>query len=271
MPTFHYAIQVCDKNSFQNLPRYCGIDRTLLSKKSLTSFLNSVQHVAIQKKFTNHFIKIFVDNSTNDLIDYIKKLIENFNQANINLTYDILKEQGISNSIKQCYLWLEHQGKDFVYQIQDDYIFEKETIYDITSIWFQMHNETNTEAVITPYHDTYVWLKHYRNWASPRTFIIGEKDFWIQIYDIACTFFTSKTQFSKHWDLYNEFLKLIDQKSSNLENKSLNYMFTKKGILGICPIRSLALHMQTDLEKDPYIDWKARWDSIELLQDEYRV
>jgi hypothetical protein len=40
-------------------------------------------------------------------------------------------------------------------------------------------------------------------------------------------------------------------------------MFTQRGILGIMPMNSVALHMQGPAEKDPYIDWKTLWDSID--------
>ena len=46
---------------------------------------------------------------------------------------------------------------------------------------------------------------------------------------------------------------------------SLNQMFTKKAVLGLMPIRSLSLHMQTELERDPYVDWQTLWDSIDIL------
>ena len=43
---------------------------------------------------------------------------------------------------------------------------------------------------------------------------------------------------------------------------SINKILVERGVLGIAPLRSLALHMQTEAEKDPYIDWKSWWDNI---------
>ena len=83
---------------------------------------------------------------------------------------------------------------------------------------------------------------------------------------MSCSFLTSHEQFSQHWDLYHCFLDLIDKKNSReLENVSLNYMLTKRGVLGLIPINSLALHLQSDLEKDPHINWEILWNSINLL------
>ena len=51
----------------------------------------------------------------------------------------------------------------------------------------------------------------------------------------------------------------------DLENKSLNKMFTERGVLGVQPFTSVALHMQDEYWKDPYIDWRKRWDSVEVI------
>lgn len=261
---FHYAIQTCDNKSFQNLPRYCGDDRALLTKKSVTSLLHSIKLVADEKSDTIHFVHIIDDKSSDTTMAFFTRAIKHFQTENLIITFESLASPGLANSIRRCYNWLKDNGTDFVFQIQDDYIFAPGAIRDVADIWFQMYYETETEAVITPYHDTYVWLKHYRNRPTPRSFLIGKNGFWIQIYDVACTFFTSINQFNKHWDLYEKFFYLIDNRDSeySLENKSLNYMFTKRAVLGLCPVNSLSLHMQTDLEKDPYIDWKLWWDNI---------
>jgi hypothetical protein len=85
------------------------------------------------------------------------------------------------------------------------------------------------------------------------------------MYDCSCSWLTSKEQFSKNWDLYLDFFKLIAaMEPEALENKSLNYMFTRRGILGLMPVQSLAFHMQSDQEKDPHIDWRPIWDAIDI-------
>lgn len=42
MTTIHYALQTCDLKSYQNQKRFCGDNRTDLSKKSLKSLILSV-------------------------------------------------------------------------------------------------------------------------------------------------------------------------------------------------------------------------------------
>jgi hypothetical protein len=262
MIEFHYAVQICDTASFQNKKRFCGDDRTLLSKKSITSLYESIKKVASTKANTFHSIALIKDRCSAELENFVLDFIKQNVDANIVFYNFDLPKTGIRNSIEYCYKWLDKHGKDFVYQIQDDYIFYENCIIDATDMFYKMLNEANTHAIIRTYNDPHLWAETYRNVATPRAIIMGTNDYWIQTYDIACTFFTSKSEFSKHWDMYSKFLDLIDAGSKKLEAESLNLIFTKKAVLGLMPIRSLSLHMQTELERDPYMDWKVLWESI---------
>lgn len=259
-------MQVCDTSSREGKPRYCGNDRTLLSKKSIRSFLTSVEKVAA-KQVTQHYIRFVVDKSTDDLIQWLKNIIEQSRQSNIEIEIYNLENGGIYQGIRQCYLWLQDQGKDFVFQIQDDYLFEPECIEEMASVFYQIKNETDSECIISPYNDSWLWLSPYRNRPTPRTIIVGATRYWIQYYDMSCSFFTSHKQFSQHWDLYDMFftlLKKLTKDDKDLENHSLNYMLTQRGVLGLVPITSLALHVQSDLERDPFIDWQSRWAAVDV-------
>lgn len=261
---YHYAYQVCDTVNHQAEVRYSGTDRTTISKKSIRSFINCVYYYANNKQ-TKHTVRFFIDKASHDLMSWLDTVISDNIYSNIILEQEQLVKGGITESIKQCYLWLQDKGKDFVYQIQDDYLFEFDCLEQMTDVFNQIKLETGSECVISPFNDSYLWLGAYRNAATPRAVIVGKKQYWIQFYDTSCSFFTSHKQFSQHWDLYHIFftiLRNLKKGDKDLENKSLNYMFTQRAVLGLVPITSLALHIQSELEKDPHIDWKARWDTV---------
>lgn len=258
---FHYAVQVCDTANWQDQKRYCGDDRTLLSKKSLRSLLTAIEEVATFNKDTKHHICIFTDNISQDLKTYLG----NYKSSLSNILIDIEHKQdlGISKSIETCYRWLDKNGKDFVFQVQDDYIFRPYAMIDMINTWYRIYSENpGTQAIIRPYNDPNNWASTYRNKQTPRTIFFGDSCYYIQIYDLSCSFLWTRSEFTKHWDLYNKFFELTDLRSRKLESESLNKMLVNRGILAISPITSLSLHMQSENEKDPYIDWKAWWDSI---------
>lgn len=266
----HYAVQTCDRTSWQINNRYCGTDKATLTKKSITSLLISIWYVHQRAKGFEHHVRIIDDNSSKETQQFFHDIAKLFTRDRITVEVVQTKNTGIKNSIKECYDWLAQEGKDFVYQIQDDYLFEPSAMYEIMGMFFQLKEQVDTEAVVIGFNNPICWGIDYANRPTPRTIFMGEKRYWIQIYDVACTFFTSKNQFMKHLDLYETFLNLLDKplgELKELESISLNYMFTKRGVLGVCPIESLNLHIQDEQDKDPYIDWKLRWDNVPHIDD----
>lgn len=263
----HYALQTCDIKSYQGQKRYASDNRTEISKKCIRSFLESVKNCS-ELMETKHHIAIIDDHSTEGLKNFIRKCLEEFSSDLIFIEFiELNHKTGIKKSIEYCYHWLQKNGNDLIYQVQDDYLFTKNAITDMIGIFKQVEIETNHQAIISPWNDSWLWLSPYRNKATPRTVLVGKKGYWIQYYDMSCSFLTSHKQFSNHWDLYNKFFELIDKVNivnRDLENISLNYILTKRGILGLVPINSLAFHLQSDLEKDPHIDYRPLWNSINV-------
>ena len=269
----HYAFQSCDIRSYQNAKRFCGDDRTELSKKSLKSFLQSVLFCAEKNPNIFHNILIVDDESSNELKSFYRECQIQFSNEKIFIDiFEMEKKSSTSfthqsyrNSLEKCYHWLQNSGKDLVYQIQDDYIFLESAIFEMVDLFFQIKKETGSECIISPYNDSWNWLALYRNKATPRVVVVGKKRYWIQYYDMSCTFMTSHNIFKDHWDLYYAFFELMLKKVAGMmENRSLNYILSRRGVLGLVPLSSLAFHMQTDLDKDPHIDWKPLWDSIKI-------
>lgn len=259
----HYAYQTCDIASNQSQKRYCSDSKTEIVKKCITSFLKSVQYAAKQRPESNHIIQIFDDRSTEDLKQYLQHIIKTYSNNNITINIEQIKNGGVMNSIRACWEWLEQNGTDLVYQVQDDYMYDETAIFEMVDMWFQLAKDTETHAIISPYNDPYTWYHTYKYKVTPRMVVLGLGRYWIQTYDTSCSFMTSKLQFSQHWDLYETFLN-TPPNTYTLESASINKMMSERGVLSVMPINSVALHMQSELEKDPYIDWKSKWDSIDI-------
>lgn len=261
----HYALQTCDIANNQQWERIYGKNKTELVKKCVTSFFESVKYAAEKHDFVTHHIMIIDDRSTVELLDFIGSILKKYNQNNVKVYFTALETGGVMQSIGACYQWLLTKGTDLVYQVQDDYLFKKESVFETIDMYFQLVDHCKTEAVLTPYNAPYLWNNgSYKYITTPRMIVQGVGGYWIQNYDVSCSFLTSVRQLRANADLLKTFLELSPN-DGELEAISLNYMFTRRGILGMCPINSLALHMQTERERDPYVDWKPIWDSIEVL------
>jgi len=261
MTTIHYAVQTCDHKNSQSSIRYATEDRALLTRKCVTSLLHSIKYASENIPNSNHYVIIIDDGSSKETIEYFHKLQSIYQTDNVKISIRQYHNLGIIASIEECYHWLSNNGSDLVFQVQDDYLFLESAIYEMAFVYTQLLYDTQSQAIVFPYNDPRYWKTIYRYASTPRAIVPSKNRYWIQIYDIPCTFMTSVTQFDAHWDLYKKFFSLGPH-HERLEPESLNKILVERGVLGLAPIESVALHMQGEAEKDPYINWKERWDSI---------
>jgi hypothetical protein len=263
MVMIHYSVQVCDIANNQSNKRITGANKTDVSKRCLKSFFHSVKFLDVNSKTQDlkQTIVLFNDSSTPELTNFLYESKKIFENKNISIEIENLQTHGLRNSIEKTYDYLRTHGKGLVYQIQDDYLFQESTIYEMVDIYFQLKKDCDTEAIISPYNPPYIWNEEYKYITTPRVIIPGSKRYWIQTYDIACTFLTSINQFVYNWDIFEYFFTLLPHGiDSALESLSLNKMFTQKGILGLIPIQSLAFHLQSEREREPYYNWEQLWE-----------
>ena len=266
--TINYALQACDIASNQCDKRYCSDSKTEVTIKCITSFLASVKYVADAKKDTTHNVMIFDDKSSAEVVEFLTRAQQYFSTDNLNITVTRIHSSGIMDSIRTCWQWLGDQTGDLVYQVQDDYLFTEDAIYQMIDMFMRIYTDVGAHSILTPFNDYYHWSAGgYRYRQTPRFVIPGDKQYWIQNYDIACTFMTSREEFNKHWDIYEKFLAMNPRGNDRgeLENVTLNRIVVDRQVLGVMPMTSVALHMQSEAERDPYIDWQARWDAIPVV------
>ena len=258
----HYAIQTCDISVRDNRePRYASDSKTEILKKCVTSFLISVKTLENTVSDIMQHVAIFDDHSTTETLEFLKRVKHQFSSDRLEIEIISLPTRGLFESVRACFDWLEKNGIDIVYQVQDDYLFEPNALYEMIGVFMKVFNDTKTHAVVTPYNHPHYHTSVYAYQSIPRVIVPGGNRYWVQHYEIPCTFLTSKVEFSKHWDLYENFFN-GDLFDSKLEINSFNKIITEHNVLGIQPLTSVALHMQTEFDKDPYIDWKSWWDRV---------
>jgi len=260
-----YALQTCDVSVRDPQTRYCGATKSEITKKCVTSFFNSVRYVANTVPDTSHRITIFDDHSTQETVEYLKLLATNYTQDNIKIEFVSLDDKGIMSSIRSCYEHLETVGTDLVYQIQDDYLFTETGIFEMIDIWMKIYQTIDVHSFVISYSHPYYWAEKYKCSPISRMIVPGKNQYWFNSYEIPCTFLASKMEFSKHWDLYEKFLN-GNPYDSELETDSIHKILQERNVPCMVPFQSVGLHMQSEFDKDPYIDWKSRWDSVQLIK-----
>lgn len=265
----NYALQTYDVSSNYCFDRYCTNDKKELVQKCISSFFRSVAYASKENKEIKHNIKVVDNGSTEETLNLIKRAAEKFNSQNVNIELKKLNSGSMINSIRYCFEWLKETEGDLIYLVQDDYLYVNDGIYQMIDVFLSFYNETNHLPLIYCFNTPDNWLQQYKLRSTPRMVYPGKKQYWIQNYDISCTFMTHKKQLEKNWH-WIEYFMSIDQTrglngTGNLENISLNRILVDEKVLGLMPFESVGLHMQGKKEKEPYIDWKKRWSEIELI------
>jgi len=232
------------------------------SFRSIKSLINSINFC--QNKYPKIKIKTFIidDNSKDENLNRIKKLIEDNNVEIIPLIHDNfhkkIKEQKSRETFSNLASLLnsfeigKSLGEDLVFFVEDDYLHFEPMLEEMVASYERISSQMNKDIFMCPSDYPY----HYMN--NEKTHIlIGNKRHWRTINKTLCTFMTSKTLLDQYWE---NFKKTCADRNDPFE-KYINEIYEKE--ICISPLKSLSLHL-TNINSSyglaPFIDYKKLWD-----------
>jgi hypothetical protein len=240
--------------------RYCNAPKIEVSSRCIFSLIDSLNYA--QKNYPDYEIElqIFDDHSSQEFLNILQRMI-NIAKFKINLTH--LETYGIMPSILQCYKYGKEHGKDWVYFVQDDFLHEQNSIELMIHAINQFSCNLGMPASIFPfnkpaeYHDP-------ENTAVKCNIVVGKDRYWRTNIHPAVTLMTHISIINQNWDL---FYKMgTSEVSEKMEMESICRIYYERGYYCFTPIPSLTLHMQTEWDKDFFIDWKSWWNKYDLLK-----
>lgn len=234
--------------------RYGCDDKSEVMKRCVRSLIRSVNYAIKHLPDWEFKLNVFDDHSSEQAIAELKSNLE---LARFPTTLTHLDTKGLLPSLRACYSNMYDEGKDLVFQAQDDYLFDEKCFYEMIRQWLKFQPKFDKPLSLLPYNDPYRYWDHN---IVPVRIVQGPDRHWRQTYQVPCTFMTHKDIMVDNWDLFE---KICDDDAHNpkLEDDSINRLWQERGYIVMSPLPSLALHFQTEHEKDPYIDWKAWWDA----------
>lgn len=237
--------------------RYCGEDKTEILRRCTLSLIESVNYAVDLLPDTTFELVVFDDHSSDTALQHIK---DNISLAKFKTSLEHLNTRGIMPSILKCYEYGRDHGKDWVYFVQDDYLYQENSIYDMLITIIQTSVNLNNYASIYPYDDPYRYIPI--NTHIPSHIIRSQNRHWRTYTMTSSCFMTHHKVITKEWDL---FYAMGTHKVDNvMERDTINKLFTERGYFLLIPIPSLALHMQYEIERDPIIDWRSWWDKYNI-------
>lgn len=241
-------------NNQKEITRYMTTDKGEISYRCINSLIHSINWCLSTTDKIKIKLQVFDDHSDSTFITRLNNLLTT---ANFEYTVDSLDTHGIMPSILKCYEHGRDFGKDLVYFVQDDYLYYETCIWEMVDAFFQFRDKTKKAVCIYPYDDPY---KYYAKNLPLVTVHLGNKRHWRTAFGTASCFMVDHPTLVNNFDLFDKMGK--EPMSTIMEDVSINRLFSERDCLLFTPIPSIALHAQSDTEKDPYLDWQPLWDQF---------
>lgn len=234
--------------------RYHGIEKSDLligCLRSLVTSINSTEGVDIK-------LTVLDDNSSESTVKKIKEIIEKVD----NYKLIQLDQKGYNNSAHQQWILCRDSNADLVYSVEDDYLHCPSAIQEmVDSFNLFCDRLKRKDIVIYPFDEPSEY-----NPPSRTDFIVhGSARHWRTGIFTTHVMMTTPKIFLDNWELF-ETLALkyngdyLNPRTEHYEESNTIWkIWQSNKAIRFSPIPSIALHMQFEQQKDPFIEWQQWW------------
>ena len=246
----------------QNKKRLFEQPKIEYTVRSINSLIKSINFCKI--KYPNLKIKTLIidDNSNNENLNRIKKIIEKDDFEIISLDHKKFEPKIKKQNSKETYSNLasllqgfeigKEKGDDLIFFVEDDYLHFEPMLEEMVASYERISSQIGKDIFMCPSDYPYLYMTNEKT-----NILIGNKRHWRTVNKTLCTFMTSKNLIDKYWDNFN---KTCQDRHDPFE-KYINEIYEKE--ICISPIKSLSLHLtniNSSYGLSPFIDFKKLWD-----------
>jgi len=234
--------------------RYCNVSKTELICKCVKSLIKTANNYNGKVKF------IWLDDHSSQ--STIDKLYTIFSETKHEVEFVPLESRGWNASGYEQFERGRASTADLVYFVEDDYLHYPTAIDEMVDSYTTFKKNLGVEVAIHPFDDPDNYLPKYID--ECRVVLGKSRRFRTNKYT-TFVFLCSPELIRKHWSrfytLATEYMTEWGEHNKIHEGTTINHIWRWEAKL-FTPIPSLALHMGFEEQKDPFLDWKALWDSI---------
>ena len=245
----------------QNKERIFEADKDEYALRSLYSILKSINYS--KKNFNEINIKLSIidDNSSDEFIQNMKKLLSKFDIDNEIISLqknEVTQDVKDSNfaSIKKCYTLAKENSEDLIYFVEDDYIHDEICILEMIGTYERIATQLNKEILLCPTDYPYLYAN-----CDPTYIFLGNKKHWRKTEQSLGTFLISKINLNIYWKNLLQFASGEDDPAE----LALHKIYEKEPCFS--PIPSLAIHcanINSIYGISPNINWQKIWDDNKI-------
>ena len=232
--------------------------------RSLNSLIKSINYIKEKNSNIEIKVKIIDDNSKDENLLKIKKIIKNTNASieiinhknkeHVNVIKKQSNEETFANlsSLLKSFEIGKNEGKDLVFFVEDDYLHFESALEEMISSYERISSQTNKELFISPADYPYLYMSNKKT-----NLLIGSKRHWRTVSKTLMTFLVSHSLIEKYWE--NFYNTCLDRHEPF--EKYFDKIYEKE--LCISPIKSLSIHMtnvNSSYGLSPFINYKSLWE-----------
>jgi glycosyltransferase involved in cell wall biosynthesis len=248
------VLRTCDHSNIHNdwRVRYHNIPKNELVKGCVKSLINSCKSVDGLK------LTVFDDHSSDETVEWLKNELQNIK----NHEFISLVDTGYNHSAHEQWKRCRDSEYDLVYSVEDDYLHCPTAIQEMIDSYYVFCDRLKKdEIVLYPFDEPSEY-----NPPKNRDFIVhGSNRHWRTGVFTTQVLLCQPKVFKENWQLFEVLaLKyngnyLQPREEHYEESNTIWKLWTEGKYLRFNPIPSLALHMQFEQQKDPFIDWQNWW------------
>ncbi|MES2436820.1 MAG: class I SAM-dependent methyltransferase [Patescibacteria group bacterium] len=230
--------------------RFAGVSKTELVVKCFKSIVSAAEIV-------NRDIEIVIvdDHSEKKCIEALEDVLTTSRHPHkiIHVT-----DTGNKASLRESFEYARDYGKELVYFVEDDYLHLPTSLLEMIEQQTEFKNNLNNKEVAfypVDYPDRYQPQGIYQS-----MIVLGKHRHWRTTRHSTLTFFSSRKAVFEYWELFEK----MWQGEGNFvdEDQTVNKLWGPD-IQLFSPIPTLAIHMQFEEHKPPFVDWQKYWDAIQ--------
>ena len=243
----------------ENEPRYCHKDKKTLALGCIASLINTANQVE------GHEItfKVLDDHSTDEFLIELEEL---FDKSKWPHELIHLKECGFNHSSLKGFEACRDSKADLVYLVEDDFLHIPSALTEMIESWYEFTRLSGREIILYPFD----FPDDYRP-PQLNMLVYGTNRHWRTGLWTTYTLFLRPQVAIQNWELFESLALKYDPTYSIPAEENVNELSTigkiwiERGAMRFSPIPSIALHMQFERQKDPYIDWEKWWKEYTVL------
>lgn len=236
--------------------RYVGAPKSEIMLRCARSLVTSINQAD-----GDIVLRVFDDHSSAETVSVLRRILSTCTYP---VEFVALEDRGYNASCLASFSRAREDAREVVYFVEDDYLHTPSAIEEMLAAHALFKDKLGgREVALHPYDDP----KNYWSMIFSREdcrVVYGTKRHWRTNTHTTNTCWVEAGTLRRNWELFDR----LGRYSSTpygvanhiFEASTINEIWREQVTL-FTPIPSLALHLQYEEHKDPYLDWEEWWSS----------